>query len=166
MLSLVLGGVGGVRSTVDPHFRTRSRRGEQRASYRSIASRQQPRSSCVSRLSYGEGSPRSGGMGDDSFGSLVPDDPCPRLGFGLSPDAPAPSHDWQFSEVRKRDWRLFRKNLISRYGEGSAQEQWAEGRWAHEIGKVEPVRPGRGGSTALHGRQSRMRRCCGSPGVP
>lgn len=42
-------------------------------------------------------------------------------------------------DVKDRDWRLFRKNLISQYGEDSAKRTWDDGCWAHEIGKVEPV---------------------------
>lgn len=44
------------------------------------------------------------------------------------------------SEVRTRDWRLFRKNLISRYGDGSGKDPWDDGCWAHDIGTVEAVR--------------------------
>lgn len=46
----------------------------------------------------------------------------------------------QVPDVKGRDWRLFRKNLISRYGEDNGKDPWGEGCWAHEIGTVEPVR--------------------------
>ncbi|CAN0014547.1 unnamed protein product [Ectocarpus sp. 13 AM-2016] len=41
------------------------------------------------------------------------------------------------SEVKGRDWRLFRKNLISRYGEDNGKDPWSDGCWAHDIGTVE-----------------------------
>lgn len=44
------------------------------------------------------------------------------------------------ANVKRRDWRLFRKNLISQYGEDTVKDEWEDGCWAHEIGKVEPVR--------------------------
>lgn len=59
------------------------------------------------------------------------------------------------SDVKGRDWRLFRKNLISQYGDDSAKAAWDEGCWAHEIGKVEPVSrgvPPEGSPRSSHGR--------------
>ncbi|CAN0410390.1 unnamed protein product, partial [Hapterophycus canaliculatus] len=41
-------------------------------------------------------------------------------------------------DVTSRDWREFRKNLISRYGEDSGKDPWSDGCWAHDIGTVEP----------------------------
>lgn len=46
----------------------------------------------------------------------------------------------QMLDVKRRDWRLFRKNLIARYGEDNGKDPWAEGCWAHDIGTVEAVR--------------------------
>ncbi|CAM9372613.1 unnamed protein product [Ascophyllum nodosum] len=40
--------------------------------------------------------------------------------------------------VKERDWRLFRKNLVSQYGEDTAKAGWKDDCWAHEIGRVEP----------------------------
>lgn len=48
----------------------------------------------------------------------------------------------QLSEVKGRDWRLFRKNLISRYGEDNGKDPWSDGCWAHDIGTVEAVSGG------------------------
>lgn len=45
----------------------------------------------------------------------------------------------QLVGVQGRDWRLFRKNLISKYGRDDSRATWGEGCWAHEIGEVEPV---------------------------
>lgn len=64
-----------------------------------------------------------------------------QLRVPTSPLARPRCHHTKFKEVQRRDWRLFRKNLISRYGEGSTKSRWGEGRWAHEIGVVEPVSP-------------------------
>lgn len=41
-------------------------------------------------------------------------------------------------DVQGRDWRLFRKNLISKYSRDETRATWGEGCWAHEIGEVEP----------------------------
>lgn len=54
---------------------------------------------------------------------------------------PPPTYGFpvQLAGVQGRDWRLFRKNLISKYGQGDSRAAWGEGCWAHEIGEVEPV---------------------------